>query len=106
MASAAYMKRYWETHPEYREATKQRNKGFSQRRRAMVAALKDVPCTDCGLRYPSYVMHFDHVKEGKVLNIANSLMILGRLDRLLDEIAKCEVVCANCHAERTNARKF
>jgi len=25
--------------------------------------LKDVPCVDCGMRYPHYVMQFDHVPE-------------------------------------------
>jgi hypothetical protein len=51
-------------------------------------------------------MQFDHVKGVKVTNISRSSMILGQLDRLLAEIEKCEVVCANCHAERTFGGKF
>jgi hypothetical protein len=57
------------------------------------------PCTDCGESDP-IVLEFDHVGGDKEFNIAK-----GIRDRswqgLLDEIAKCEVVCANCHRRRT-----
>lgn len=64
--------------------------------------LKEVPCKDCGKSYPHYVMDFDHVgeKSNKISNIvANASKRL-----FLEEVAKCEVVCANCHRERTFQR--
>lgn len=65
---------------------------------------KDRPCMDCGLPYPPYVMQFDHRPgEAKAGNVA-SMARLGSLRKVKDEIAKCDVVCANCHAERTYAR--
>jgi len=65
-------------------------------------ALKDAPCVDCGVKYPSYVMQFDHVRGKKSFNIGNVKGI--SLKRLLIEVEKCDLVCANCHAERTHMR--
>ena len=65
----------------------------------IVRKAKDVPCIDCGKRYPPYVMDFDHVNGEKKFNVGK----FGALstERVLAEIAKCEVVCANCHRIRT-----
>lgn len=67
--------------------------------------LKAVPCSDCGAQYPYYVMQFDHLPErgAKQYNISE-LMVSGSTEALKAEAAKCEVVCANCHAERTHER--
>ena len=72
------------------------------RLRAHIREKKDRPCTDCGVKYPYYVMQFDHLAD-KQYNIA-SLVTSNNLAKLDAEIAKCEVVCANCHAERTHQR--
>lgn len=61
---------------------------------------KDQPCTDCGKDFPSYVMDFDHVRGPKVGSIS-SLVSKCDLSKIEAEIAKCEIVCANCHRERT-----
>lgn len=72
--------------------------------KAYLRKVKDVPCTDCGVRYPFYVMQFDHLGD-KTFNIGmqgrNGNVSWAKLSR---EVAKCEVVCANCHAERTYQR--
>lgn len=66
------------------------------------------PCDDCGLQYPSYVMDFDHVRGVKTADISRMLSRLSRgtmtFERILDEIAKCDLVCANCHRKRTFTR--
>lgn len=72
--------------------------------KAIAAKEKDVPCADCGVRYPSYVMDFDHVRGNKVGNVAH-IVSHGSEKKLLEEIAKCEVICSNCHRERTYARR-
>ncbi|OZE35613.1 hypothetical protein CH259_16425 [Rhodococcus sp. 05-2254-4] len=54
------------------------------------------------MQYPYYVMQFDHLGD-KHFNIGQMGPTSGRA-RLVAEIAKCEVVCANCHAERTFRR--
>lgn len=75
------------------------------RNRKVVDAIKAVPCADCGETYPPYVMDFDHV-SGTKLSDVGSMVTRGHSEkRILQEIEKCEVVCANCHRERTHRRR-
>ena len=74
------------------------------KRRARMAELKAGPCTDCGGYFPPEAMDFDHVRGEKIKNVG--WMGDGNLAALMAEIAKCELVCANCHRVRTNARRF
>lgn len=57
------------------------------------------PCKDCGINYPYYVMDFDHLSDKKVLvsKVVNS----GSWTQVKTEVAKCEIVCSNCHRART-----
>jgi len=71
-------------------------------RHAIVDALKAVPCEDCGGTFPPECMDFDHVRGAKRGEVSD--LLLGSLERLLDEIAKCDIICANCHRTRTKAR--
>lgn len=61
------------------------------------------PCVDCGLYYPFYIMDFDHITDNKEFNIADGYVATS-LVRIKKEIAKCELVCANCHRARTYTR--
>lgn len=67
-----------------------------------VRSKKDVPCTDCKQSYPWYVMDFDHLQDKK-FTIGASFGVSRK--SLLEEIDKCEVVCSNCHRERTYQRQ-
>ena len=60
------------------------------------------PCVDCGEQDP-LVLEFDHLGD-KLFAIGEGL---GRRNwqSILDEMAKCEVVCANCHRRRTAVRR-
>jgi hypothetical protein len=69
-----------------------------------MARLKDQPCADCGRRYPSECMDFDHVRGKKIFGIAREWNRWG-WKTILREIAKCDVVCANCHRIRTKKNK-
>lgn len=63
-------------------------------------------CFDCGYNKNSVALHFDHRPGETKTTEINLLMTSGRSDEaLLAEIAKCDVVCANCHAIRTVDRK-
>jgi hypothetical protein len=73
---------------------------------AVIMAAKDVPCTDCGIRYPHYVMDFDHVRGTKVMHVGLMASRHRTLGKLREEIAKCEVVCSNCHRARTYLRRL
>ncbi len=59
------------------------------------------PCCDCGETDPM-VLEFDHLGD-KLFNISHGVRDRG-WQVFLDEIAKCEVVCANCHRRRTALR--
>lgn len=60
-------------------------------------------CADCKYAKFAGALEFDHLPgTDKVAPVGN--MRLSSMDRLLAEIAKCEVVCANCHRERTAKR--
>lgn len=63
---------------------------------------KDVPCQDCGIKYPYYVMDFDHISD-KTFSVAAGVRLYG-IKKILEEIKKCEVVCTNCHRQRTHSR--
>lgn len=61
------------------------------------------PCADCKIKYPYWVMDFDHV-ENKSFSISNHKNYTSSLEIVKKEIDKCEIVCANCHRDRTHSR--
>lgn len=64
------------------------------------------PCADCRENYPYWVMDFDHLSD-KSFNLAAFAREKGaKLDTILAEVAKCEVVCSNCHRTRTHNRNL
>jgi hypothetical protein len=67
-----------------------------------INSLKNRPCADCGGCFPPCAMDFDHVSGDKVDDVCGLLFDTGRWERILAEIAKCELVCANCHRIRTH----
>src|ERR1035437_322921 len=82
-----------------------KNKTKAQQMREYVDKIKDVPCKDCGERHPSFGMDFDHrERESKYREIAK-LVHGGSWENLYMEIAKCDVVCSNCHRIRTYGKK-
>lgn len=85
-----------------REASRRWQAQKRDEMRAVIRTAKDCPCMDCQGSYPHYVMHFDHVRDTKSAGIAQMVQQPSRhkMEALLKEITKCEVVCANCHALR------
>src|SRR5688500_8731094 len=72
-----------------------RKNGQERLRKLLFQYKKEHPCVDCGESDP-IVLEFDHIKE-KSDGLASMATRALMLSRLLEEIAKCEVVCANCH---------
>ena len=62
-------------------------------------------CADCGYRAHPRALDFDHIGTDKAGDVGR--MMHGRIawPIILAEIAKCEVVCANCHRIRTYERE-
>ena len=62
-------------------------------------------CTDCAKTYPLCAFDFDNIEDPEkhvtVARLISNNMSWGRIAR---EVAKCELVCSNCHRVRTQAR--
>jgi uncharacterized protein YktB (UPF0637 family) len=59
-------------------------------------------CVDCGINN-HIILDFDHLKDKKY-NISRMIHDEFSWAAIKKEIAKCEVVCANCHRIRTHDR--
>lgn len=85
-----------------RKLTKrQDNRRARLKGRKYVQSVKDNPCMDCGVKYHYSAMQFDHVRGKKRMDVAKMVRDRYSIDILKKEIAKCDLVCANCHAYRT-----
>jgi transposase-like protein len=97
---AAYFRERGDTHRRQSYAAK------VARQRALRAQVLDHlrhhPCVDCGEADP-VVLEFDHVGE-KSASISVLLSQTATRKALEAEIARCEVVCTNCHRRRTAKR--
>ena len=76
-------------------------KARDQRMRAWLKEIKDHPCMDCGIKYPPMVMEFDHVRGTKTMGIAEMMRRRFAKAKIIAEVEKCELVCANCHRLRS-----
>ena len=117
--------RYYESHKdaileraaEYRAANSEKRaeirRRYNERRQGeprwnktvnafFMRAAKTEGCVDCGEKDP-VVLDFDHVRGEKVDIISH--MYAAALPRLLNEISKCDVRCANCHRRITARRR-
>ena len=97
---AGYFRERGDTHRRQSKAAK------SARQRALraqlLAHLRRHPCVDCGETDP-VVLEFDHVGE-KTASISVLLSQTATRKAIDAEIARCEVVCTNCHRRRTAYR--
>lgn len=62
-------------------------------------------CADCKENYPYWILEFDHLGNKK-FNIAGYRSHTVSLEKVKEEIEKCEVVCSNCHKNRTFNRRI
>lgn len=51
------------------------------------------------------MMQFDHLGD-KVYDVSRLVSTGATLLKIQQEVDKCELVCANCHAKRTFARRL
>jgi hypothetical protein len=95
-------RKYYETNKHiYQERTRKRKKEFKDYQRAIKTK---TPCMDCKVNYPHYVMDFDHRPDENKLFDVSIVSKISSTKKMLEEIAKCDIVCANCHRERTQSR--
>lgn len=88
-----------------RVKSRAKNEQRNRENAAFISALKvQTGCTDCGYNRHPDALDFDHL-PGVVKRSGISYLMRRSRQAILDEIAKCEVVCANCHRIRTWQRK-
>ncbi len=71
---------------------------------ALLERLRDVPCADCGNRFPKCAMDFDHRDPATKEYTVTRMVLRTTTEAILAEAAKCDIVCANCHRLRTAER--
>jgi hypothetical protein len=100
-----------EYHAEHYQANRERYIDQARERKKALALERTTylldyfvshPCVDCGESDP-VVLEFDHLAD-KLFDIGQSLPYRN-WQSILAEIAKCDVVRANCHRRRTGKRR-
>lgn len=94
-----FNRRYYRAHRDEEIA---RVRARQKRTHAFLAVFKARPCADCGVQFKPHQMDFDHRDPAqKSFTLSRPTALLASHDRLMAELAKCDVVCANCHRTRT-----
>lgn len=96
---------YQDNKLEHKNRVKNNNRQYRKKLREFLNKIKNVPCKDCGGRFPPVCMDFDHLDSSKKELKIGSLVSSPTEEMLLAEIVKCEIVCSNCHRIRTFNRK-
>jgi hypothetical protein len=100
-------------HSEYYERNKERILEYkfdrqvrkrTEAREYVLEYLRTHPCVDCGAT-ELMVLTFDHVRGTKRMNVTELINRGYTLEAVKDEIAKCEVRCANCHLRKERQRR-
>lgn len=94
----AAARRYWHDHPEKRAE----HAGKKKLRKVEVRCWynefkKNLGCSRCPERHPA-CLTFHHL-GGKDMDVSRMVQEGYCIETILAEIAKCVVLCANCHAK-------
>lgn len=80
---------------------KQSTRDFQRKRREQLNSYKLTQgCSLCGYNKHPAALVFDHIEGEKSFDIASRTTV--SMERLMEEIAKCRILCANCHQEVTS----
>lgn len=87
---------------------KERMRGHSQSRYSRVKSILnkiklDLGCVECGYREHPAALDFDHL-EGHPKSFTIGQNVNHSDVEIIEEVCKCQVVCANCHRVRTSKR--
>ncbi len=106
-----YQKKYIKQHyldnkDYYKDKAKARNEIIRKSHKAFTDRFKLFKgCIDCGYKTHPEALHFDHVRGSKVKAVSSLISACVSKETIKEEIRKCEVRCANCHAIVTASRR-
>src|SRR5271166_491154 len=94
----AYARRYWNSHPKMRATQADRKRiRLEELRRWYRDFKKTLGCSRCPERH-SACLTFHHLGD-KDMDVSRMVGDGRSVEVILTEIAKCIVLCANCHAK-------
>ncbi len=92
--------RYSERNRRYASTLADQKRAHTSKKREYVYAAKDGPCMDCGGSFHHSAMDFHHRDPSQKTDSISKMVVRGGIERLKEEIAKCDLICANCHRIR------
>ena len=88
-----------------KEKTKARtNRNRTIKKRELWDYKESIGCVDCGEKYPHYMLEFDHLPVYDKIDSPTQIVHKYGIKKALEEVSKCDVVCANCHKIRSYLR--
>ncbi len=115
---SAYGKAYYEKNKETileknRVHVKKNRKEISKRQRGKrlerykwLWDLKcGLTCIVCGENHPA-CLDFHHVDASKKRDVISKIITRASMEKVMEEIEKCEVLCSNCHRKHHSKRDF
>lgn len=101
-----WMKKYYHANKDtLRVKNREISKKSELRNKKFIMGCKQCPCFDCGKFYPFYVMEYHHRDpKTKIDNVSN--MRNDSIQKVLEEINKCDIICSNCHRIREHKDKY
>ncbi len=102
----AYHRSHYKGSPKRKNQIRTNSKKWEDvQKQALEAFMEGKSCTDCG-NDDRRVFEFDHISDDKEFSISDGMKKRKlSFKTILTEIAKCEIVCANCHRIRTVERR-
>ena len=99
---AAYAKEYsrgwYQRHKD--EVIARRRKRQLEIRNWFMRYKSTLYCVDCGISHPAVLQFHHRNRAEKSFTIADVVRRAYSIKQITNEIKKCDVVCANCHAKR------
>ncbi len=76
---------------------------YHRKRKVKLVQLKGGKCEDCKVEYNgknACIFHFHHRDQSQKEFALGNQVVNKSWQRLIDELAKCDMLCANCHEMR------
>jgi hypothetical protein len=103
----AYNRLYYQRNKEHLlKKQAEKNRRFAESRRKWLVEYKNLECVRCGESHPATLTFHHRDSSDKTFEIGNALTLGVSLKRLIAEIEKCDVICANCHAKEHLSHMF